>query len=244
MLKNFHFVCGDLLFIVLTQDKLTVVDLADWDRIRKYRWITHRRRKKFYACTGDFRYEGGLTLVYLHRVITSYVEVDHENRDGLDNTQANLREGKDINPFNKDLFSNNTSGYKGVIWDSPRWEAKITYHGIVENLGHFDDPIEAAREYDAAVREYFPSGAYQNFPDNPRPRSPWFRQKQGINLNNTTGFKGVYPKNNPPTIWGARIRLNGKQKYLGTFRKPEDAARRYDLAVKEFFPEGAYLNFG
>jgi hypothetical protein len=63
--------------------------------------------------------------VKLHRLITNFVwkEVDHINRNGLDNRRANLRNGKDINQKNRRKNRNNTSGRNGI---SPR-----KYKGVV-----------------------------------------------------------------------------------------------------------------
>lgn len=43
--------------------------------------------------------------------------------------------------------------------------------------------------------------------------------------------------------WRAKIRANGKRKYLGHFVSPIEAAKAYDLAAKKFFGEFARLNF-
>lgn len=55
-------------------------------------------------------------------------------------------------------------------------------------------------------------------------------------------YKGVcWHKRNK--IWGAQIRVNGKQKYLGDFKTEEQAAHAYNEAALEFYGEFANLNF-
>lgn len=61
-----------------------------------------------------------------------------------------------------------------------------------------------------------------------------------INKNNPTGYKGVKPHGRG---YMARIRIDGKEIYLGIWDTPEQAARVYDEAAKKYFGEFANLNF-
>jgi hypothetical protein len=67
---------------------------------------------------------------------------------------------------------------------------------------------------------------------NQRYRRPW----------GASGFKGVIFSKRERK-WRAVIRLDGKNKILGTFRSPEEAAHAYDRVAFERFGEFAYLNF-
>ena len=59
---------------------------------------------------------------------------------------------------------------------------------------------------------------------------------------NTSGFKGVsWSKSRGK--WEARIKANGKHKFLGYFDNKKEAAKTYDCSAKELFGEFAYLNF-
>ena len=44
------------------------------------------------------------------------------------------------------------------------------------------------------------------------------------------------------SFWLASIRVDGKQKYLGSFKKEDDAALAYNIAAKKFHKEFANLN--
>ncbi|MEW4959716.1 HNH endonuclease, partial [Enterobacter cloacae subsp. cloacae] len=62
---------------------------------------------------------------------------------------------------------------------------------------------------------------------------------------NTSGFKGVSQQKKTGN-WVAHIRLNGKNKHLGTFRSPERASIAYRIAShfhhKEFSPKYEVTN--
>lgn len=84
-------------------------------------------------------------------------EVDHKNRDPLDNRWCNLREAtRAQNAHNKAKYSNNRSGYKGVSWSTreQKWCAKIRINGIGTHLGYFNDPKEAHLVYKSAAKKY------------------------------------------------------------------------------------------
>jgi hypothetical protein len=113
-------------------------------------------------------------IVLMHRLILELdgqnidgLEVDHDNGNRLDNRRENLRPAtKSQNMSNRGPFLNNKSGFKGVCWHKRRqkWIAQIHVSGKRTHLGYFDDPIAAARAYDAAALELHGAFARLNFP--------------------------------------------------------------------------------
>lgn len=105
----------------------------------------------------------------MHRYIMnapSHLQVDHQDRNRLNNTRTNLRFAtKSQNQANKDIPGNNTSTYKGVVWNRGKWEARIGYLHHRISLGRFDNPELAAMYYDAASRLLFGEFAGVNFPE-------------------------------------------------------------------------------
>ncbi|MCW0235276.1 MAG: AP2 domain-containing protein [Ferrovibrio sp.] len=43
--------------------------------------------------------------------------------------------------------------------------------------------------------------------------------------------------------WGARIKINGNEKHIGTFASSEEAASAYDAAAYAAWGDDYYLNF-
>jgi hypothetical protein len=54
------------------------------------------------------------------------------------------------------------------------------------------------------------------------------------------GYKGVGPSGGK---WKAKLQHHGREFYLGTFQRPEEAARAYDAKAREVFGEFACVNF-
>ena len=99
--------------------------------------------------------------VYLHHLILPKkkgFEVDHINRDVMDNRRENLRYvTSSQNGMNRGMMKSNTSGYRGVTWDkkTEKWRARIGLNGKQIWLGYFDDIEEAATAYKKKALELF-----------------------------------------------------------------------------------------
>ncbi|MBZ9922276.1 HNH endonuclease [Mesorhizobium sp. BR1-1-7] len=92
--------------------------------------------------------------------------VDHENRIRDDNRLLNLRAAtRSQNNTNTRVYSNNTSGFRGVSRRSSRnkWSAHIRHAGKTLHLGNFNCITAAALAYDAAARKFHGEFASLNF---------------------------------------------------------------------------------
>ncbi len=135
-----------------------LVDFQD-AHLDRHRWNMNRGG---YAV----RSEGGRPIL-MHRVIASAppgLEVDHINRNRLDNRRCNLRLTDHTgNMRNCSRNRRNTSGYKGVRRLGNRWAARLKCDGEWCCLGWFNTPEEAAVAYDLMAMALFGEFAATNF---------------------------------------------------------------------------------
>lgn len=155
--------------ISLTQGYVAVIDDEDVPLVMPFRWNARKIGGHVYAwSTGNAKL--GLPVIGMHRLITNCQQgqlVDHIDRDGLNNTRANLRLAtRAQNRLNARRSSNNTSGFKGVhrCGRTRRWRSVITVDGRKIRLGWFDSREDAARAYDAAAVKHYGDFARLNFP--------------------------------------------------------------------------------
>lgn len=161
--------------IPLTQGKVALVDDEDYDSLIGFYWQAKRTRngKVWYASrTGRADSGTRTTGILMHRQILGLTDrkqqVDHENGNGLDNQKDNLRVATcSQNHFNRERYSNNLSGYKGVYIRPKRchrpWHARIQVNKKNIHIGYFHTAKEAALAYDEAAREHHGEFARTNF---------------------------------------------------------------------------------
>ena len=90
-------------------------------------------------------------------------QLDHINRDTLDNRIENLRPATVAqNASNRKLFANSTSKAKGVSWNkrAEKWFVYVDINKKRKNIGYFDD-LELAELVAIEAREKY-HGAYAN----------------------------------------------------------------------------------
>jgi hypothetical protein len=85
-------------------------------------------------------------------------EVDHINRNRLDNRRCNLRYvTPSQNQMNKGMYRCNKSGFKGVSFDkiNNKWLAQIRINKKAVHIGRFHTPEEASSAFISLARELY-----------------------------------------------------------------------------------------
>ncbi len=189
--------------IPLTQGRVTLVEDSDYDYLSRFSWHyspSIQRGKEYpgYACT-NMEFHGKRRPITMHQLLLPKCPNmlrDHINRDKLDNRRANLRYvTKSTNNRNAHRRDNST-GFPGIY--SRAFDGKVTWmaharlNGQKYHLGSFDS-------LDAAVT------ARTTFVE--RLQVGFVPVKSLLQVNNTSGFEGVYLFRGG---WVACLRRGGK----------------------------------
>lgn len=158
--------------IPLTQGKVALVDVSDYDFLSQWNWYALNSKSGFYAVRNSTRVKGKQYKIFMHRVILGLNHIDLREGDHIDhNTLNNSRDNLRIcihrqNMRNRKLSLNTTSKFKGVYWnkEKKKWHTDIRINGKKKYLGHFKVEINAALAYDKAALLEFGDFAHLNFP--------------------------------------------------------------------------------
>jgi hypothetical protein len=165
-MQNFIFIYGEYAGVITKSGEEILCDTSDIPKIMHYTWKVTRRRA---GATGyALARKGNNTSVYLHRVLLDApkgLEVDHINRNGLDNRRSNIRLATTLqNHWTRGANRTNASGLKGVRLHRIKglWAAVLAVNGREKRLGIFECKYEAAYAYNEAAKRIQGEFAYQN----------------------------------------------------------------------------------
>jgi hypothetical protein len=129
--------------ISLTQGKFALVSDSDYWLVQQFKWCASKRGHNWYAETAVKAYGKRRQFhMTMHQLICGFppFDIDHKNRNGLDNCRRNLRPATPgQNNHNCRLPSTNSSGKRGVYFkqQNKKWCAQISYKNNKIYLGLF-----------------------------------------------------------------------------------------------------------
>ena len=115
-------------------------DLEDYDKIKDCCWSKGKNGYAIANIDGKNK--------TMHGVLCEFKNVDHKNRNRLDNRKENLRKATTTQQAqNRGLQSNNTSGVVGIYYRKERnaWFAQITVNGKTKTIKYSHNKEEAIR---------------------------------------------------------------------------------------------------
>lgn len=142
--------------IPLSRGKSALVSSQDHAKLAKHSWYCGHRG---YAMRSKLMPNGRRKTVSMHREILGArldQEVDHINRNRLDNRRENLRIlGHSANLHNRGAYG--SSKVAGVSWDKrkKKWRSEIGKNGKRAWLGYHDTKEGAEREYRKASSKLY-----------------------------------------------------------------------------------------
>lgn len=143
-----------------------IVDDADYGWVSQWRWqLTpsgYVTRCIYWSENG----RKGRRTLFMHRELLGItaiparvIEVDHRNRNPLDNRRSNLRRcSRSENQQNVPAQTGSASRFRGVAWHKAtgKWQARVILGQKQHYLGVFATEEEAAEVAAAFRREYMP----------------------------------------------------------------------------------------
>jgi len=150
-------------YVPLTQGMYARINSSRADSLGKWNWHLLKGRNTYYAVRLEHILDKTVAIL-MHQAILQYPgsDIDHRDRDGLNNCDWNLRPTtQSCNGANQ---PRRKAGLKGVVRRRKMWEARICVDRKRFYLGVFPSQELAARAYDNAAVKAFGEFAYINFP--------------------------------------------------------------------------------
>ena len=225
----------DTKLIPLTQGKFAIVDAEDYDHLMQWKWHITNGYAKTYINSEP---------IAMHRLLMQATKgqiVDHINRKKLDNTKKNLRlvsaSQKCINQ-GKSFIRPSVSRYKGITFNAKEQAWKVQAAKEYERYygGTFRNEKDAAIAYDELAIKLYGVFAVTNQSLGLLEGNESYERRQF-----SSNFIGIY-WNKKKSKWVARISVNKKKIYLGSFNDEKVAAKAYDEAVIRYWGENAKTN--
>lgn len=141
-------------------NKEVLINTEQIDKASKIFWHICKRRNNYFDVVGWDKKEK--KEIRLHRYLTNCskdCEIDHINRNPLDNRLENLRcVNRSENMLNKSVQKNSLSGYKGITLrkrkNYRKYQVRITVNKKSVSLGYFNTIEEALEKRKQFCKEH------------------------------------------------------------------------------------------
>lgn len=146
------------------KDKKVLIDEEDFPFISRFSWHLKKSGPTYYAVT-NISIQKKQTTVSMHRMIMGLKDcnVDHINRNGLDNRKENLRLCEFYqNQFNR-IRGKNPHGFRGVTKNNYSYGYQIQVGGTKYRKSGFKTAKEAAMAYDKKSKQLHKEFGIRNF---------------------------------------------------------------------------------
>lgn len=229
--------------IQLTRGQVALVSDVDYERVSAIKWhaVYQPRRNVFYASG----YLNGKTSISMHRFIMGVtdrkLDVDHWNRNTLDNQRENLRvctNGQ--NQANSPKDPGKSSRFKGVSLhtQTKRWIVILVANKRRISLGGYETEEAAALAWNKAAKEHHGEFALLNeLTESEMAIALAHPPKKDV----TSIYRGV-SWSKDKNKWVARMHHKKHFYHIGYFASEIDAAIAYNKKAIELYGESALLN--
>ena len=160
--------------IALTRGKYALVDNEDYEYLMQWKWNAQNNSSKYTFYALRTCYDNGKKTVRMHRAlcdrygIEDYDELDHIDRNGLNNQKENLRVstrgenchnrrnwGKYPKGVDRHISRHKLKG--GNVKEYITYRSRINVNGKSIHLGGFKTVSEAEQCYNKAAVKYYPN---------------------------------------------------------------------------------------
>lgn len=149
--------------ITLTQDKVALIDDADFELVSRYKWHALKLGGVFYATANNTNERGKRRKLYMQRLLLNPakgMKVKHRDGNTLNNQRANLY----LSHCTTDQSPTGYFGVKKVKSSKNPWSAYYSSNKVRHHIGCFPTAEEAARARDEKAKEIWGENANLNFP--------------------------------------------------------------------------------
>lgn len=163
--------------------------------------------------------------LYYKRWPTSIL--DHIDRNSTNNSIENLREATaSSNAYNVKHKEDSASGYRGVTYRVPNYQAALRINGVSKNLGYYKTAEEASIVVEQTAKETH--GDF--YVDQGYTYDKSIIPNRILANKSSSGYIGVAKKGSK---YQAQISITGTRISLGTFSTAEEASNAYQEALKK-----------